>query len=743
MALLLLTACATNDTAERQLWEDSQSFGADNLTPITLTASDAARAETVTTRAETEIQTALFDADEVLQAYVWHVGDEVNNSFEPLLTTREASGGVNPLIANQRIYWPADITKTVSLYALYPSVVTKSTTDFTVSGDQRDDDSYKASDLMYGARADVPYSDDPLNIPFAHKMAKLIVNATSDGSVSGVDVTGITVKSVKRKIGFNAVTGALGGDATLGDEGNIMMSNNGACLLPPQTIAADHGLIEVAVSIGGTAATATFKAASAMTLQEGYQYTLNLEIGSQSLAQTAKITDWSSVSPYHTIAPVELGSITMDAIDAVTYNGLEQTPAVIVRDAASKTALTLDTDYTLDYYANTNAGTALVVATGKSGTDYVGQVAVQEFTINPAPLTVTADDKSKTYGDDNPALTYTTSGWVNGESESTITGWNAPTLSTTAEKLSSVTSSGYPITATNATASNYTISYTEGTLTINKFTITDWSISPTSKTIDEGDSFTITVDYGTGVTGGTDPATDHGDLNLTATGTNIVELTSASGTVKGKNAGSATVTAAIDDGTNYTFSGSKTCEVTVNSGKYVDLGLSVKWAKTNVGATKESEYGMYFAWGETTTKSVYNKTSYTYSANPTTLPADRDAAKQSSDYSDGRMPTAAEFNELLNNTNRTWTSVNGVNGYKFTSKTDTSKSIFLPAAGQRRDTATNYQGVFGCYWSSSLYTSYTDNAYGLYFVSGTAYVSGIEVDGYRYVGYTVRAVQKK
>ncbi len=63
-----------------------------------------------------------------------------------------------------------------------------------------------------------------------------------------------------------------------------------------------------------------------------------------------------------------------------------------------------------------------------------------------------------------------------------------------------------------------------------------------------------------------------------------------------------------------------------NGHEYVDLGLSVKWATCNVGATKPEEYGNYYAWGETTTKSSYAESNYTYSNSPTTLPLNKDAA---------------------------------------------------------------------------------------------------------------------
>ena len=155
--------------------------------------------------------------------------------------------------------------------------------------------------------------------------------------------------------------------------------------------------------------------------------------------------------------------------------------------------------------------------------------------------------------------------------------------------------------------------------------------------------------------------------------------------------------------------------------EYVDLGLSVKWATCNVGATKPEEYGDYFAWGETQPKSNYDWSTYKYCNgsyktltkynnsssygtvdNKTTLDLSDDAARANWGGS-WRMPTRAEQDELRNNCTWTWTTQNGVNGYKVTSKSN-GNSIFLPAAGYRDDSSLNNAGSTGYYWSSSLYT---------------------------------------
>ena len=100
---------------------------------------------------------------------------------------------------------------------------------------------------------------------------------------------------------------------------------------------------------------------------------------------------------------------------------------------------------------------------------------------------------------------------------------------------------------------------------------------------------------------------------------------------------------------------------------------------------------------------------------------------------DWRMPTQTECKELLNGTTNEWiTNFNGtgVNGMKLTSKADTSKYIFIPAAGSCYDGSVNDVGGDGLVWSSSLNTSGPGNAWGLYFNSGNCYMSyGNRCDG--------------
>ena len=105
-----------------------------------------------------------------------------------------------------------------------------------------------------------------------------------------------------------------------------------------------------------------------------------------------------------------------------------------------------------------------------------------------------------------------------------------------------------------------------------------------------------------------------------------------------------------------------------------------------------------------------------------------------------RMPTDAEWTELRNNCTWTWTTQDGVNGYRVTSnKTGyTDKSIFLPAAGYRYDTYLSNVGADGLYWSSSLSADSPNLAWYVYYYSSSFYRSY----GSRYNGFSVRPVSE-
>lgn len=175
----------------------------------------------------------------------------------------------------------------------------------------------------------------------------------------------------------------------------------------------------------------------------------------------------------------------------------------------------------------------------------------------------------------------------------------------------------------------------------------------------------------------------------------------------------------------------------------VDLGLpsGTLWARYNVGATSESDYGDLFAWGATDpyrlngTTPIDNGDHYA-SSNANKIQHDLYPNEDAATVQWGKgwkMPTKAQFDELLANTADEWTAINGIYGRKFTASN--GNYVFFPAAGGVWGGSLDYRGGYGGYWSRSFGSS--SNAWLLYFNSSERGVGA----NYRNNGFSVRPVR--
>lgn len=146
------------------------------------------------------------------------------------------------------------------------------------------------------------------------------------------------------------------------------------------------------------------------------------------------------------------------------------------------------------------------------------------------------------------------------------------------------------------------------------------------------------------------------------------------------------------------------------AGEYVDLGLSVKWASCNLGATKPSETGGLYAWGETSTKNEYAVNNYAYYDSSTSTYTDIGDDISGSQYDaatvqlgkNWRIPSKEEYRELYNKCKWEWSSLDGVYGYIV--KGPNGNTIFFPVKSLG----------LGKYWTSNS-TSDSDLSYALLF----------------------------
>lgn len=192
--------------------------------------------------------------------------------------------------------------------------------------------------------------------------------------------------------------------------------------------------------------------------------------------------------------------------------------------------------------------------------------------------------------------------------------------------------------------------------------------------------------------------------------------------------------AKIGDG--YVYGETKTLTTDTQAMEYVDLGLSILWAKHNIGADTESDAGTLFGYGDQTGMSTsaklenYISTDIAGSTNDIVYTLDLDAGSPMK----SQMPTDAQIAELVKNTTQEWTTVDGVEGMRFTGKN--GNSIFLPAAGYR-DGETMIADASGYYWSGNVSSIHTDYANTLSFNSSSA-KSGFSK---RNLGLSLRSVR--
>lgn len=201
-----------------------------------------------------------------------------------------------------------------------------------------------------------------------------------------------------------------------------------------------------------------------------------------------------------------------------------------------------------------------------------------------------------------------------------------------------------------------------------------------------------------------------------------------------------------------------------NGYEFVDLGLpsGTLWATKNIGANSPTEPGLYFPWASTT--GYKDATEHKFDFNEGNTPYIDDAGinkyqakddtntgvhddKLELDIEDDaaafnmggawRIPSKDQFVELCDNTDESWTTIDGVNGYKFISKKNSDLFIFIPAAGFCDGSSLRSVGSDGFVWSRSLRPVGSRYAYDLYFHLEYYYSS---YRSNRYSGFSVRGV---
>ena len=371
LALIGLAACS-----EQQ--EIDSAGGAGKPVLLSATTGDIAL-----TRAADGLLDSFSGGEQVTVAMKDNTTGDVSTAVYTLGTPSTPSAGKSALAytSGTQLVYP---NNEVTLYAVYPS---GSMDSHTVAHDQTGDGGYKQSDLLY-ARTTVATSamGQVQNLAFSHQLAKLRITVAN---TSGLSITGLTLNNVQRKVTYTGMgtasltltpAAADDGDGNTIEFGPASASTDASqtytCVFPAQDWSGDQFL--TITTSTGTTATYTLTTSTTSSFVNGQVYALTVNLTPLSIGQTATLTGWPGTGG-GTISTETTEKLTVAAITNQTYTGYALTPTITVTNS-SGTTLT-GTDYTVEYFNNVNAGTALVIVTGIG--NYAGLTAVATFTINP------------------------------------------------------------------------------------------------------------------------------------------------------------------------------------------------------------------------------------------------------------------------------------------------------------------------------------------------------------------------
>ena len=321
--------------------------------------------------------------------------------------------------------------------------------------------------------------------PFSQNKQYINVSGKSDGSNTGnYNFLYGTDGKTDGPEGLKNVGGTLGWYNDINDKNGQWYLERVYCANPKMEYDPTTGELTItSATVGATIKYTTdgTDPSTGTTYDDSNKPVITTRTDVKAIAQKTNKEDSEVITQTIVVSPV------IDPIASVTYNGLEQQPAVTVKDGETEIPAS---EYTTSYRDNKNAGTATVTISGKDGGNYILSGSAT-FTIAQATLTATAEDKSVTYGSDAPAYTVSYSGFLNGDSEEDIT--TPPTFYSTYSTTSNVGT--YPIIISSmGVATNYSFKYRKGTLTVTPATATVTADEGKTKVYGEADpELTATV----------------------------------------------------------------------------------------------------------------------------------------------------------------------------------------------------------------------------------------------------------
>ena len=291
LAVPLLMACSSDDGST---YSENQ--------PILLTGSIANAMQSAETRAATTLYNA-FDGGEQIDVSIY-MGTAVNAGNVIVKENNVytiAANGVMSYVSGLEPYFPMTTDGQVTIRASYPSNGSGTTVSVTVAADQTNDDDYKAGELLYAEKdATRTTGTTPVALTFHHRMAKIVVNLTAR---NGVPILPTTVKLLSFKPTATLIK-ADGTVAASGDPIDIVMSTDGAAMVPPQTIAANTPIFEIVSAQGDIA---QYKSPTALQFKPDYVYTYDVQVDMREIIIKTTITSWGNPTAENVFAGDVIG----------------------------------------------------------------------------------------------------------------------------------------------------------------------------------------------------------------------------------------------------------------------------------------------------------------------------------------------------------------------------------------------------------------------------------------------------
>lgn len=307
------------------------------------------------------------------------------------------AGAEGAMTSTAPAYYPAG-GASIDIVAYSPANANDGTSEtFTVSADQSSDDAYIASDLLWAKAENKNSASGAVNIAFAHKMAKIIVNVTAGNGISTIQ--SITLKKIKRQCTFDYASGAVSDVAEVSGAtdvavttGGTTASSMGAACIPAQDLIGNF--IEITTDKG----TATYRLSSAKPVSAGNYYTINLTLNLAAVGTTNTIEAWSDYGSVN-ILPTG-GGWTVSVSGTYTYTGSAIVPtaaAITVKDVSDN--IVSSSDYGVYCDNNISAGEARIIVYGINS--HAGYAATGTYTIGKKAGTIeyATTNISKRYGD--------------------------------------------------------------------------------------------------------------------------------------------------------------------------------------------------------------------------------------------------------------------------------------------------------------------------------------------------------